>query len=187
MPTESYYLPCACGVRSIVDASQCGRKLTCQCGQVLEVPPLRGLRQLAKADLRQVKPSGRAWNPARGLALVALVPLMGALAFGAWVYQHAPPPPPKYPSLEGRTPQDIFYNDWFHLVDRGIDDSFMPVIEQYIVAVNRRRDLLTGAGVVAGLSALGVIAGLAWPAPRGADLSRPATKPRPTTPQRPAV
>lgn len=163
MSNATYYLPCSCGARSIVDSSQCGRSIACQCGRTLEVPPLRELRRLAPAEARPVLPAGGGWNPARGLALVAVIPLVAAVAFGLYTYRSPPPEPPPYPSLEGKGPRDVFYQDWFPLVERGIDDSFVPAVQSYVESVDRWRDKLLAAGIVAGLSLATVLAGWFWP------------------------
>lgn len=172
MAADTYYLPCECGHRSVVDPSQSGRTIACTCGRTLEVPPLRGLRALERVPpSTQATPRSPAWNPARGLAVVALLPLIGALAFGAYAYWTPPPPPPSYPSPEGGSPRVLLYQVWFRLVDEGIDDSSLPPVQAYIEAVDRRRGWMVASGVVAGISALGVAAGMLWPQRR----TRPAS------------
>jgi hypothetical protein len=173
-----YYLPCDCGARSIVDANQCGRTISCQCGRTLEVPPLRELRQLAPAVATTPAAAPRGWNPARGVALVALAPLVAAAAYGLYAFRRPPPPPPPYPSLEGRGPREILYQDWFPLVERGIDDSFIPAVQNYVESVDRWRDSLLAAGIIAALSLVTALVGLFWPRRGVATPGRPPARRR---------
>ncbi len=46
-----YLLPCdECGEKMPIDVSQAGQQTTCQCGQMLGVPSLRGIRELGVLD-----------------------------------------------------------------------------------------------------------------------------------------
>lgn len=44
-----YLLPCPCGEKIAVEASQAGQEIRCRCGAALEVPTMRGLAQLERA------------------------------------------------------------------------------------------------------------------------------------------
>lgn len=65
---SKYLLPCACGKVIVIDASQAGQQIACECGKLLEVPTLRGVRELEPAP-ETASPSREAtdWNPSRGL------------------------------------------------------------------------------------------------------------------------
>jgi len=65
---SKYLLPCECGKRIAIDASQAGQQIACECGELLEVPTLRGVRALEPVPettppLRQ---AGE-WNSSRGV------------------------------------------------------------------------------------------------------------------------
>lgn len=46
-----YLLPCdECGEKTPIDISQAGQQMSCQCGQMLAVPSLRGIRELEVLD-----------------------------------------------------------------------------------------------------------------------------------------
>jgi hypothetical protein len=80
---SSFLLPCGCGQATIVTPAQAGQVVRCVCGAQLEVPTLRGLRQLAPATPSASKGKSRAWSNrhrvAFALILVSLVCLVGAV------------------------------------------------------------------------------------------------------------
>ncbi|MHC4405869.1 MAG: hypothetical protein ACYTG0_40010, partial [Planctomycetota bacterium] len=61
--SAKYLLPCSCGQKIPVGATQAGGGLRCECGAELEVPALRELTQLDRAE---VKPTRRAPAPSWG-------------------------------------------------------------------------------------------------------------------------
>ena len=67
---ELYLLPCNCGQKVRVGKAQAGQAVLCGCGQQLNVPTLRGLRELevAPAEATVAKAARPAWSPARGAA-----------------------------------------------------------------------------------------------------------------------
>jgi hypothetical protein len=76
-----YLLTCACGATLPVDVGQAGERVSCQCGQALEVPPLRKLRHLPMEQAPAEKSA--CWNARRGivatLIILAAVPALVAL------------------------------------------------------------------------------------------------------------
>lgn len=77
--SAKHILPCHCGKGHLeVDSSQSGLTLPCPaCGTNLEVPTLRGLRQLRMVATPGVgQRSVPEWGPRQGLLLVAVI-LMG--------------------------------------------------------------------------------------------------------------
>lgn len=63
-----YHLPCECGKGIVIDASQAGQQIACECGVLLEVPTLRGVRALEAVD-ETTSASGQVaeWDSSRGL------------------------------------------------------------------------------------------------------------------------
>lgn len=45
-----YVLPCPCGQETAVEATQAGQEIRCACGAVLEIPSMRGLSELERAE-----------------------------------------------------------------------------------------------------------------------------------------
>ncbi|MBI2477798.1 MAG: hypothetical protein HYV60_03865 [Planctomycetia bacterium] len=82
---SKYLLPCECGKGIAVDVKQAGQQIACECGKLLEVPTLRGVRALQPA--REIESSSRKtseWNASRGMifagSLILLV-IGGAVSF----------------------------------------------------------------------------------------------------------
>ena len=67
--TEKYLLPCQCGQQNKIDQAQAGQTITCQCGQQLEVPTLRGIRQLDQAEISDTKKRETTWSRSQGVLL----------------------------------------------------------------------------------------------------------------------
>jgi hypothetical protein len=65
----NYLLPCpACSQKLTVSVAQAGQSVLCSCGQSLEVPPLRDLRQLELATDADGPQSS--WNRRKGLVFL---------------------------------------------------------------------------------------------------------------------
>jgi hypothetical protein len=93
----TYLLPCQCGESLQVDASESGLAKQCPCGATLKVPTLRGLARLEKVVVEEPASSAGSWGgPQRGIAIGALIALVG---IGAGIYWTLKPLP---------RPQDVF-------------------------------------------------------------------------------
>src|SRR5262249_46883110 len=73
-----YLLPCpACNLRLPVETGQAGQTIRCSCGNSVEVPSIRGLR-----DLEQVpdeRPVAASWTRRKGLLFLGAAMSIGAL------------------------------------------------------------------------------------------------------------
>ncbi len=65
---SKYLLPCECGKNNQVDVSQAGQQIRCECGQLVEVPTLRGVRELERSDepITESRKSTE-WDATRGM------------------------------------------------------------------------------------------------------------------------
>ncbi len=85
-----YLLPCTCGQSIPIEVGQAGQRVTCVCGATLEVPTMRGIRELVpveeKADAKQAsRGDGTAWSPLQGsLFALGMLLLMIGLVLGAY-------------------------------------------------------------------------------------------------------
>ena len=65
-----YLLPCECGSTTPIDTSQAGGSVVCSCGETLEVPSLRAIRDLTPlSETTEVRKYQ--WNPTAGLLFVS--------------------------------------------------------------------------------------------------------------------
>src|SRR5689334_780477 len=85
---QLFVVPCSCGEKFRVRASQAGEQLTCKCGATVSVPTIRGLRQLETVTDEQAVPATTAsrWQgPIFATGLLALfvgsVVLLGTALF----------------------------------------------------------------------------------------------------------
>jgi len=79
-----YLLPCqSCNSRLPVETGQAGQTIRCSCGNIVEVPSIRGLRALEQvADER---PAAATWTKRKGLLFLGAAMSIGALAAAAAV------------------------------------------------------------------------------------------------------
>jgi hypothetical protein len=75
---SKYLLECSCGNKLPVEIGQAGGRVTCSCGNLVDVPPLRQLRHLPRDTSVAERPAST-WSPRKGLITVSLL-LAGALA-----------------------------------------------------------------------------------------------------------
>mgnify|MGYP007059379821 CR=1 FL=1 len=82
-----YVLPCSCGKGQLeVDSSQSGLSIPCpECGKVLEVPTMRGLRELQIAKPSGPVGSSFVWGAREGLLIVACVLFVIGLGMCIWL------------------------------------------------------------------------------------------------------
>lgn len=83
--SQQFLLPCECGNQLVVTPAQAGRRIDCDCGRVVAVPTLGGLRQLA--PVKESTPEARrpvAWNAWRGMLFVGgvLLAILGLVIGG---------------------------------------------------------------------------------------------------------
>jgi hypothetical protein len=89
----TYLLPCQCGERFQVDASESGLVMKCRCGASLEVPTLRGLSRLEKVVVEEPASPARTWGGAqRMMAIGALIALVGIAMSIYWTVKPLPRP-----------------------------------------------------------------------------------------------
>jgi hypothetical protein len=85
----SYLLPCpACGNKLSVVMGQAGQIVHCACGADVEVPTIRGLRELEQVSDEPIGASR--WTTRHSVAFLGLLILAGALAFSLYLHLRAP-------------------------------------------------------------------------------------------------
>ena len=85
-----YLLPCSCGKSIAVSVSQAGDKVHCECGQELEVPTLRQLRELAPEQTDSTESAS--WGFRQGVITLGLILASLMAATSGWFYATQPTP-----------------------------------------------------------------------------------------------
>ncbi|MEX2114129.1 MAG: hypothetical protein WD845_13140 [Pirellulales bacterium] len=153
-----YLLPCSCGQKVPVSIRHAGQMVRCVCGAELEVPALRGLRELEGAA-GATAPARRAWGDRQrvvfGLAVASLV----AFAVAGYLALGLPPgpEPPAVVEIDQNSPIGMVvavYDD----LKRGLDvDLPAPTLVERAQA-QRREMLLWGMRIALALGGIGLVA-----------------------------
>jgi hypothetical protein len=89
---SKYLVECTCGNKLPVEIGQAGGRITCTCGNLVDVPPLRKLRHL-QAETTTVERPKSTWSARKGVITACLI-LAGALAVvNAWSWFTQPKVP----------------------------------------------------------------------------------------------
>jgi hypothetical protein len=142
-----YLLPCTCGRKTPVSTRHAGQTVRCQCGAELEVPTLRGLAELERAE-----PSGRtsrgAWDNRHRVVFAFVV---GAVVcFGLAAYMAVKMPAKiELPviTVDANTPILAVYDVYYDL-QRGIDVDQPTLTPEGREQVKLRELLLWGIRIV---------------------------------------
>ena len=167
-----YLLPCSCGNSVPVESHQAGGSVNCTCGQSLNVPSLRDLRELPTKASGKIVRSKSQWGARQGTMTFCLVMAVfsGGVGGGLWHYASLHGPPDMEGQLQGLhdkiesfTPAESYY-DWVRSVrDVGLirheDSAFAKVRSTYFM---RRRIAITFL-VISAAMLLGVVVAVAWP------------------------
>ncbi len=153
-----YLLPCTCGQSVRVSNKDAGQGVRCACGKMLDVPTLRGLATLERADAA-LAARPRAWGP-RQQAVFALVLLTlaaagmaGYLAIGLPVA----PEPPELPEIHENSPlADVYavYED----AKKGLGEPPPSLLPEEISIVNERAMKLWGIKIALAVACCGAVA-----------------------------
>jgi hypothetical protein len=164
-----YLLPCQCGQQSAVDTSQAGQRIVCGCGNTLDVPTIRGLRQLPPAATES--PRGRPrWTPWQGALFVSglLIAVGGAAIAGTcwWQSRQIDVTPPDWRAMDRTIEQAFGQVENAQLLDlmreyekRGLVPASAP--PPHILNQQRVARLQWGTSIAGSLAALGVLGALA--------------------------
>jgi hypothetical protein len=155
---SDYLLPCSCGQKLAVSVRQAGQSVRCTCGASLEVPTLRGLRELHPADV-QAAARARAWGDRHRVAFVLIALSLGACAVAGYLWIAIPPSPEPQQliDVDENTPIGTVYAVYQDL-QRGLDVE-PPGLNYLERALSERREMmLWGARIALALAGCGTIA-----------------------------
>lgn len=138
-----YLLPCdKCGKKHEVEPSQAGGQIACVCSHTIEVPSLRGLRELETAEPTTTLPSTRSLGAGRtremtgrvicvvGLFVFAIG--LATAAFGGliWMQIHVPPVPIDQTEAAAAAIDDMTASEslglWMDFREHGVGHYQMP-------------------------------------------------------------
>lgn len=181
----TYLLECRCGKSVPVEVGQAGGRISCSCGSVLDVPPLRKLRQLPVAAVEQERSRTR-WSTRHGVIAASLIIVVAITAANIWSLM-SQPAIPKFDPM--RYQQDVdrelarltpiaAWNLWIDhyrpLAERGFSELQLSNLEEIQAQVAHRQGIRRTLWVVIGIFAVTAAAAAFWPSgrARGPDASR---------------
>ena len=129
--SAKFLLPCACGQRLEVDASQSGLTVPCLCGESLVVPTLRGLQKLERTG-GEMEKRRFAWGAREGTIVIGILITAAGLALALWFLLSPPQHPSEVLKAEGgrmpSRPADLF-RAYVAVKKTGFDDTILPFVE----------------------------------------------------------
>jgi cytochrome c-type biogenesis protein CcmH/NrfG len=147
-----YLLPCLCGRQLSVSSAQAGQTVQCECGQAVEVPTMRGLRELEVADARSAARAEN-WGDRQRVTLGLFIASLGCLAVAAYLAIEAPAPAQTISAeqaerlFENSTPGEVMqvYQD----LQRGL--TAVPTLDEGLLRQGRMMRWGAGAAVALGV------------------------------------
>jgi len=175
---DKYLIRCHCGQEVAASANQAGSQVACQCGAMVEVPPLRKLKHLPRKRETPV-PAASGWSGRQAVLMAGAVVTACLLAWAGWLWATQPVAlefDPTYFSdnvdraLAESSPRDLWIRweiDYQTLADRGFSEMSDPrkeAIDAYIAQRQLFRNVVLG---IAAVVVITTVAGWAlWPPPR---------------------
>ena len=168
-----YLLPCPdCGQNLKVELSQAGETVGCACGRGVDVPTMRGLRQLPiveetrAAAEAEAQAQSRQWGPRQGLILIGALILLAGLAAAVYFMRTYPEPAYTRDEVAEITSQQIQDSPltktwiyWKDLEENGITAAPTPPELDFAERVALANQRLAIAFGVAGIGLLLVLGG----------------------------
>ncbi|HUY89053.1 MAG TPA: hypothetical protein VMV10_09985 [Pirellulales bacterium] len=168
--TAYYLLPCSCGKKIEVDASQSGLNVRCECGAEVTVPAMRGLRELERTSAptaaRRPESPVSNWGARQGLMFLGTLILLCAALPAALTWRHYPQPPELVANFEELNREDIdqatlmqTFELWKQLRKDFAEEGEIPAMHIYLVMEEKARTRLIFLGVIGGIGLLMAIGG----------------------------
>lgn len=162
-----HLLTCSCGKEFTVSRSQAGQEITCDCGQTLAVPTLRGFSDLPTAG--EVETTPAAWGGWRGpaMAIFSAICLIALVAGARFLLQGMAVDTSYTAESEVAAANEIFDSYgadelsmvWDHFETNGIGPKVRPDFYMWNKYARERMILASIAGgvcLLSGLFAIGV-------------------------------
>jgi tetrahydromethanopterin S-methyltransferase subunit F len=180
-----YLLPCPqCGSKLQVTTGEAGQQVRCDCGAAVDVPTVRGLRELPLV-VEEVEPRSR-WTTRHSVAFLGIVLLVAGLAIGFVLHGHAESvrPDQSFASkVKDMSPAET-WDLWSQYFQYGIGTWQVQEGPTQRKARNRYQSHKNFEHISYGIAGIGVlVAALGWillkPTPAGRP-SRASQRTRPT-------
>jgi hypothetical protein len=163
--TQHYLLPCSCGQKVRIAASQAGGRVACACGKSLDVPTMRGVRQLEPAPAETKVRAQASWSRAHGATFAGglLIAGVGVVLIAIYLLQyarvvgHTRDFSPEVLAAEAAhidklTPLELL-SEWSEVLEHGLGEPSAPpwVTAQKMIAGYRAWMIGGASAIAAGL------------------------------------
>jgi hypothetical protein len=150
---SQFWMPCSCGNQIRVSAASAGETVRCSCGQPLEVPTLRGLRELARVEPDAAtarRTASVAWEDRHRVAFLLLLVALGTVAVVGYLAL-------RLPAAQEYLSAEVFENK---LREADVQQALsvyeelkkgLPAGSAEASTENTRRMMLWGMGIAGGL------------------------------------
>lgn len=151
-----YLLPCSCGEQTVVSTAQAGETIRCACGAELQVPTMRGLRELEPLE-RSSATSGRAvtWDDQHRVAFLLALGALTCLGVAIYLWASLPVPLVQPTSDDFNVAIDSASTDELFMIHRELVNDRLGNPTSTDTERKTREMMLWGIGIVL---ALGVAA-----------------------------
>jgi hypothetical protein len=171
---SKYVLECSCGNKLPVEIGQAGGRVTCSCGNVVDVPTLRQLRHLPR-DTSVVERPVSTWSPRKGLITASLIVVGVIVIANAWSWFTQPKMPTFDPvayqqevdarlkKLTPATGWQVWVEYYRPMSERGF--SYLELVNrrQIEAIVAQRESLRRTLWIVAAIAGVTALAAAFWP------------------------
>ena len=166
---QQYLMPCDCGVKITVTASQAGDQLVCKCGKNLDVPSFTELRQLEPAAAPTDGPDHkrRNWSRVQALlftcGLLTAVVASGGIGFATYLRSQIDTTDTietiaddylKF--LDQRSPTELL-EIWGNIRNKGLTEVRGLEVPEYIVNQQNYKRLTQAIYLASGAVAIGIV------------------------------
>lgn len=160
----TYLLPCTCGEKLRIDASQAGLDVPCRCGKVVKAPTLRGLSQLERVEDATTATPAQEWGTRHRLVMIGSLIAACGLAIAGWYWWTTPPFDPVI-SIDPRFPKQVaaevaampaekLIEAWEKLANERLDRSEPADVVEYRRIVSRLRGFMYAGLAIAAVGGL---------------------------------
>lgn len=156
IPMPDYLLPCTCGQKTVVSTARAGETVRCACGAELQVPTMRALAALERADATSGGPAkrrARAWEDRHRAAFLFVLGSLVCLGVAAYLWITLPVVIPTLnpeeiaQAVKNATPAEAFFV--YEEMKKGLQEPIADPNEK------SRRLMLWGIGIAVVLAAVG--------------------------------